>query len=102
MAQALRDAGVNSINISLDTLDRERFRAITRRDDLRRVLTGIERAISVGFEEIKLNAVAIKGLTEPDLIQLVRFGRERNKGSERSRSRRRSAPTAGSPRSRSR
>jgi GTP 3',8-cyclase len=77
-AQRLYDAGLRRLNIHLDTLDRERFRVITRRDDLQRVLSGVERAISVGFEAIKLNAVAIKGLTEPDLIPLVRFGRERN------------------------
>jgi GTP 3',8-cyclase len=77
-AQPLYEAGLRRLNIHLDTLDRERFRTITRRDDLDRVLTGIERAISVGFKEIKLNAVAIKGLTEPDLVPLVRFGRERD------------------------
>ncbi len=76
-AKALYDAGLRRLNIHLDTLDRERFRAITRRDDLGRVLAGIDAARSVGFGAIKLNAVAIKGLTEPDLIALVRFARER-------------------------
>jgi GTP 3',8-cyclase len=76
-ADALYAAGLRRLNIHLDTLDRERFRAITRRDDLGRVLAGIERARAAGFS-IKLNAVAIKGLTEPDLLPLVRFGRERN------------------------
>jgi cyclic pyranopterin phosphate synthase len=65
------------LNIHLDTLDRERFRAITRRDDLPRVLEGIERALAAGFS-IKLNAVAVKGLTEGDVLPLARFGRERN------------------------
>ncbi len=77
-AQGLYDAGLRRLNIHLDTLDRERFRAITRRDDLGRVLAGIDRAMSAGFASIKLNAVAIKGLTEPDILPLVRFGRERN------------------------
>jgi GTP 3',8-cyclase len=76
-AQSLYDAGLRRLNIHLDTLDRERFRQITRRDDLPKVLAGIEAAQQAGFASIKLNAVAIKGLTEPDLIPLVRFARER-------------------------
>ncbi|MGH9584924.1 MAG: GTP 3',8-cyclase MoaA, partial [Bryobacteraceae bacterium] len=75
-AKALYEAGLRRLNIHLDTLDRERFRTIARRDDLSRVLEGIEAAEALGFR-IKLNAVAIKGLTEPDVIPLVRFGRER-------------------------
>lgn len=76
-AQRLYDAGLRRLNIHLDTLDRERFRAITRRDELARVLAGIDAAVSAGFS-IKLNAVAMKGLTEADVVPLVRFGRERN------------------------
>jgi GTP 3',8-cyclase len=75
-ARALYDAGLRRLNIHLDTLDRERFRTITRRDDLGRVLAGIEAAREIGFTTIKLNAVAMKGLTEPDVVPLVRFGRE--------------------------
>ena len=74
-AEALHAAGLRRLNIHLDTLDRERFRQITRRDDLSRVLDGIEAAQRLGYDSIKLNAVAIKGLTEPDVIALVRFGR---------------------------
>lgn len=77
-AQPLYDAGLRRLNIHLDTLDPDRFRAITRRDDLDRVLEGIETAMAVGFETIKLNAVAIKGLTEPDVLSLVQFARPRN------------------------
>ncbi len=77
-AQPLFDAGLRRLNIHLDTLDRERFRSMTRRDDFGRVMAGIEAAISTGFKVIKLNAVAIQGLTEPDVVSLVRFGRERN------------------------
>jgi cyclic pyranopterin phosphate synthase len=76
-AAALYDAGLRRLNIHLDTLDRERFRVITRRDDFGRVMRGIETALRVGFQTIKLNAVAIQGLTEPDVVPLVRFGRER-------------------------
>jgi cyclic pyranopterin phosphate synthase len=72
---ALFDAGLRRLNVHLDTLDRERFRTITRRDDLPRVLAGIEAARKLGFQ-IKLNAVAVKGRNEPDIPALVRFGRE--------------------------
>jgi GTP 3',8-cyclase len=76
-AENLYAAGLRRLNIHLDTLDRERFRAITRRDELGRVLAGIEAALEAGFRSIKLNAVALKGLTEPDVVSLVHFGRER-------------------------
>jgi cyclic pyranopterin phosphate synthase len=76
-AQPLFDAGLRRLNIHLDTLDRERFRQITRRDDLGRVMAGLDAALEAGYEVIKLNAVAIKGMTEPDVLSLVRFGRER-------------------------
>jgi cyclic pyranopterin phosphate synthase len=75
-AQPLYDAGLRRLNVHLDTLDRERFREITRRDDFGRVMAGLEAAKKTGYEVVKINAVAIKGLTEPDIISLVRFGRE--------------------------
>lgn len=75
-ANALFEAGLRRLNVHLDTLDRERFCTITRRDDLDRVLAGIDTALALGFH-LKLNAVAIKDLTEEDVIPLVRFGRER-------------------------
>jgi cyclic pyranopterin phosphate synthase len=76
-AQSLYDAGLRRLNVHLDTLDRARFLAITRRDDLCKVLAGIERCREIGFGPIKINAVAVKGLTEPDVVPLVRYGRER-------------------------
>jgi GTP 3',8-cyclase len=76
-ARPLYDAGLRRLNIHLDTMDPGRFRTITRRDDLDKVLEGIDEAQRVGFKAIKLNAVAIKGLTEPDVLSLVHFGRER-------------------------
>jgi cyclic pyranopterin phosphate synthase len=76
-AKPLYDAGLRRLNVHLDTLDRERFRIITRRDDFPRVMRGIDAAIDVGYNVIKINAVAVKGLTEPDVTPLVRFGRER-------------------------
>ncbi|HXG33565.1 MAG TPA: GTP 3',8-cyclase MoaA [Bryobacteraceae bacterium] len=75
-AAALYQAGLRRINIHLDTLDRERFAHITRRDHLERVLEGIELCRRLGFRPVKINAVAVKGLTEPDIVPLARFGRE--------------------------
>jgi cyclic pyranopterin phosphate synthase len=77
-AQALYDAGLRRLNVHLDTLDRERFRQITRRDELPRVLEGLDVAQKLGFGPIKINAVAVKGLVEPDIVPLARFGRERS------------------------
>ena len=76
-AQELYDAGLRRINIHMDTLDRERFKQITRRDDLGRVLEGIEACRRIGYGPIKINAVAVKNLLEPDIVPLARFGRER-------------------------
>jgi cyclic pyranopterin phosphate synthase len=75
-AQALYEAGLRRINIHLDTLDRERFRQITRRDDFDRVMAGIEACLRLGFDPIKINAVAVKNLVEPDIVPLARFGRQ--------------------------
>lgn len=76
LAQELYDAGLRRLNVHLDTLDRERFKQITRRDDLGRVLEGLETARKAGFGPIKINAVAVKNLVEPDIVPLARFGRE--------------------------
>jgi cyclic pyranopterin phosphate synthase len=76
LAEPLYEAGLRRINVHLDTLDRARFREITRRDDLDKVLAGIAAARRVGFWPIKLNAVAVKNLIEPDIVPLVRFARE--------------------------
>lgn len=76
-AEALYRAGLRRVNVHLDTLDRERFVQITRRDELGRILEGIEACRRLGFRPIKINAVAVKGLTEPDIVPLARFGRER-------------------------
>lgn len=76
-ARALHSAGLRRLNIHLDTLDRARFREITRRDDFDRVIAGIDAALALGFGPIKINAVAVKNLVEPDIVPLARFGRER-------------------------
>src|SRR5438132_1457928 len=75
-ARALFDAGLRRINISLDTLDPERFRQLTRREGLDRVLEGIFAAKRAGFEPVKVNAVSIRGFTEHDAVPLARFARE--------------------------
>ncbi len=76
-AKALYAAGLRRLNIHLDTLDRQRFRQITRRDDLPRVLRGIDAAVEAGFDRIKFNIVAVKGLVEPDIVPMAQFCRER-------------------------
>jgi len=75
LAGPLYDAGLRRLNVHLDTLDRARFEQITRRDDLAKVLAGLTRAKELGFR-IKLNAVAVKNLVEPDIVPLARFARE--------------------------
>jgi cyclic pyranopterin phosphate synthase len=75
-AQALRDAGLNRLNVSLDTLNPTRFRLITRRDGLERVLQGLFAAQRAGFQRIKINTVAIRGSTEEDIVPLGRFARQ--------------------------
>src|SRR5580658_8034476 len=77
-AEELYDAGLRRINVHLDTLDRARFKQITRRDDLGRVLEGIETCRRLGYGPIKINVVAVKNLIEPDVVPLARFGRERD------------------------
>lgn len=76
-ARDLYDAGLRRINVHLDTLDRERFKQITRRDDLAKVLEGIDVAQAMGYGPVKINAVAVKNLVEADIVPLARYGRER-------------------------
>jgi len=78
MAAALRDAGVRSVNISLDTLDRHRYSEITGRDFHGQVLDGIDAAIAAGFDQIKLNTVLMRGRNEDQLIPLAEFAASRN------------------------
>ena len=80
IAQELREAGLERINISIDTLKRERFYEMTRRDELEHVLDGIDAAISAGFSPVKLNAVVQRGINEDEIVDLATFGR--NKGIE--------------------
>lgn len=75
-AAALKKAGLKRINISLDALTEETFRKISRRDGLDKVLAGIQAAKDVGFEKIRLNAVAIANLSEPEIVPLAKFARQ--------------------------
>lgn len=76
LAQPLRDAGVSRINISLDSLQPERFTRITRVGDLHRVLRGIEAARVANFDRIKLNSVILKNRNHDEVTDLVRFAME--------------------------
>ena len=78
MAQSLKDAGVKRINISLDSLDPDKFKRITRVGELDKVLAGIDTAIAVGFEKIKLNTVILKNRNDDEIIDLVRYASDRN------------------------
>ena len=77
LAVPLKQAGVKRINISLDSLDPERFRRITRTGELATVLAGIEAARSAGFEKLKINTVILKNRNHDEVIPLVRFAAER-------------------------
>ncbi|NWF91839.1 MAG: GTP 3',8-cyclase MoaA [Syntrophaceae bacterium] len=66
-AQDLKQAGLKRINISLDSLRRDRFSQITRKDDFQRVWEGIEEALRVGLSPVKINMVAIKGLNDDEV-----------------------------------
>jgi len=72
-ADALKAAGVSRINISIDTLQAEQFRSITRVGDIQRTLAGIDAALSAGFERIKLNSVIMKGRNDHEIRSLVEF-----------------------------
>jgi cyclic pyranopterin phosphate synthase len=78
MARVLRAAGVGSVNVSLDTLDREVYSQITGRDFHEQVLRGIDAAIAAGFEQIKLNTVLMRGRNEDQLIPLIEFAARRD------------------------
>jgi len=75
-AQALYDAGLRRINVSLDTLSKAKFQQITRRKALAKVLDGLKEASRCGFAPIKINAVTMRGFTEEEVVKLVSFARE--------------------------
>lgn len=75
-ARELREAGLERINVSLDTLDPERFQKLTRRPGVEQVIEGILAAKEAGFHPVKVNAVAIRGTTEEDVVPLAQFCRQ--------------------------
>jgi len=78
LAAPLKAAGLTRVNISLDTLSEQTFRRIARRVGLDRVLAGIEAARRAGFRQIRLNAVAIRGITESEIVPLTRYALDRD------------------------
>ena len=76
-AESLRSAGLKRINISLDTLDRDRFVELTRRDELVRVLEGIDAALQAGFDPVKINAVLMRGINDDEVLRFLDLGRDK-------------------------
>jgi cyclic pyranopterin phosphate synthase len=75
-AGPLRAAGLDRLNISLDSLRADRFEALTRRDELPRVLDGIRAAVAAGFTPVKVNVVVVRGVNDDEIVDFARFGRE--------------------------
>ena len=78
IAAELRDAGLDRVNVSLDSLQRDRFLAMTRRDELDNVLAGIREAQTVGFDPVKVNAVVERGANDDEILDMARYGRDNN------------------------
>ena len=77
MAPALVEGGVKRINISLDSLQADKFKRITRTGDLEKVLKGVDAALAAGFQRIKINSVILKGRNDDEIIDLVNFVRDK-------------------------
>jgi len=75
-AGPLRSAGLDRLNISLDSLRADRFEALTRRDELPRVLDGIRAAVAAGFDPVKVNVVVVRGVNDDEIVDFARFGRD--------------------------
>ncbi len=72
-----RAAGLRRLNISLDTLDPDRFVQLTRRNELERVLAGIDAAVAVGFDPVKVNSVLMRGINDDEIIRFLEMGRSK-------------------------
>ena len=77
-AQALNDAGLHRVTVSLDTLRPDRFTALTRKDSHAKVLDGIKAAQRAGFKGLKIDSVIMRGVNEDELVDLLEFGRQIN------------------------
>jgi cyclic pyranopterin phosphate synthase len=80
LAHDLVAAGLRRINVSLDSLQPGRFLALTKRDELARVLQGIDAALDAGLAPVKVNAVVMRGVNDDEVVDLARFGREHGVG----------------------
>ena len=76
-AEALAAAGLQRINISLDSLRRERFLELTRRDELDRVMDGVDAAIDAGLRPVKINVVMMRGLNDDEIVDFANYGRKK-------------------------
>lgn len=74
-AAALVAAGLKRINISLDSLQRERFLELTRRDELDRVLDGVDSALDAGLQPVKINVVMMRGINDDEIVDFAEYGR---------------------------
>jgi cyclic pyranopterin phosphate synthase len=74
-AEALWSAGLRRINVSLDTMNPQRFEELTRRTGFEQVIEGILAAKAAGFDPVKINAVALRGITEDEVVPLAQFAR---------------------------
>jgi cyclic pyranopterin phosphate synthase len=77
-AQALRDAGIHRVTVSLDTLRPDRFQALTRRDSFAQVLEGIETVRAMGWPGLKLDTVVMRGVNDDELVDLMEFARRKS------------------------
>ena len=75
-ARPLRRAGLQRVTVSLDSLQEDRFKALTRRDALAQVLEGIRAGAEAGFDELKINTVVMRGFNDDEIVSLIEFGRE--------------------------
>ena len=75
-AQQLADVGIDSLNISLDTLDCDKFSSITRVDGLEKVFSGIKASVKSGIKNIKINTVLIKGFNDTEIPELLKFSKK--------------------------
>jgi cyclic pyranopterin phosphate synthase len=76
MAEDLKQAGLKRVNISLDTLDKEKFKTITRTGDLDKVIEGIHKCLALGIEPVKINTVLMKGINDDEIMDFLELSRE--------------------------
>ncbi|HSO96440.1 MAG TPA: GTP 3',8-cyclase MoaA [Acidimicrobiia bacterium] len=80
LAHDLAAAGLRRVNVSLDSLRRDTFRALTRRDELDQVLAGVDAALDAGLDPVKVNCVVIRGVNDDEVVDLAAYGRDRGVG----------------------